>query len=199
MPNTFEVFKGCNHYLGRKGTAIVYRDSVCKIKPISEDNFQIFKDKILTSLPFIQSFEPEDGLGPHCEMETIHITPGNSFMWHSRCLKQNESREGKKIILLMKEVKEEGDPCDWEWYKVVIHDEFNKKILLRSVFNIKTTKGRSGETGLESLSTNELNWKILGRRMPSKVCSTKVFWETLAYKLNEEEEVEGEIIVIDRY
>lgn len=199
MPNTFEVFKGCNHYLGRKGTEIVYRDSVCKIRPISEEDYKTFRNNILLSLPFITSFDPEDGLGPHCEMETIHITPDNSIMWYNRCLKQNESRDGKKIILLMKEVKEPGDSCDWEWYKVAIHDEFNNKILLRSVFNIKTTCGRQGETGQESLSTNEERWKILGRCKPSKVCSTKVFWETLAYKLNQEAEVEGEIIVIDRY
>jgi hypothetical protein len=33
----------------------------------------------------------------------------------------------------------------------------------------------------------------------AKVTADKVFWQTLAYKLNEEEEVKGEIIVIGRY
>jgi len=199
MPNTFEVFKGCNHYQGRKGTEIVYRNPLCRVRPVSEEDFDTFKDNILTSLPFISSFQAADGRGPHCEMETIHITPENSLLWFNRCLKPEETSKGKKIILLVKGINAEDDPCDWTYYKIAVHDQTSNKIMLRTLINTGTTRHPTGKTGDDYISSKESEWKIFGKKKTAKVTADKVFWQTLAYKLNEEEEVKGEIIVIGRY
>jgi len=56
---------------------------------------------------------------PGYKMERINH--GESDEWLSRCLTKEEDKEGKKIILLMKEVVD-GRHCQRAWYKVVIED-----------------------------------------------------------------------------
>ena len=127
----FEVFKGCLHYTGMKGTAIAYRNPDCPIASTPEDDYNSFRATLLRRRVWIESYEKV-----HCEMKMITITHQNSLKWLKRVLKVDEDIENKKILLIMKEKIDQHNQYTHNVYKLAIHDLATNKILLRTCYQV---------------------------------------------------------------
>ena len=183
----FEVFKGCLHYTGMKGTAIAYRNPDCPIASTPEDDYNSFRATLLRRRVWIESYQKV-----HCEMKMITITHENSLKWLKRVLKVDEDIENKKILLIMKEKEEVGNQNSTEVYKLAIHDLATNKILLRTCFH--TIHGGRWNPAMFPVNRDKIvntrksskNWFLGGKKKSgrlSTLTADKKFWMALAYRI----------------
>ena len=122
----------------------------------SKDELLYSCEEYLLSLPptIIKCWTEKLVLGnPVIKMKLINHVEDDK--WLDRCLTSDESKEGKRIILLMKEIKEGRSPMRL-WYKVVIEDLNYKNS------NSRLTT-RNGQFTLRSFTTGpiHLDYKLL--------------------------------------